>query len=110
MAITALVLVAASCLLLRSASLHAVLEREAVIYMDDRNGPSDLRSGGEVVPAGEALEIVECIDTKSDRYIRVVTPSGVEGYLYDLDFSASFSFSISSYASSRKLLGCALFL
>lgn len=87
-----------------------VVDTESAIYHSDAEIPLSQRSIVGVLPPGSRVEVLKCIDSKSDQYFQVLSPSNEIGYLYNLNVVASISLSRSSRLSAKDVLGCSLFL
>lgn len=67
------------------------LRNGAALYESDKSEPLADRVVINQAPAGTRLQVLECIDTSSDQYLKVTAPGGNVGYLYDLNVDAAIS-------------------
>lgn len=83
---------------------------ESAVYQSDASEPFEKRVEIAKIPAGTSVEILKCIDTKSDQYMKVLTPNNGVGYLYNLNVVASVSLTRSPKLGPKDTLSCGLFL
>lgn len=97
-------------LLSRTAVFTVSVNSESIIYKLDANEQFANRIKVTTLPAGANIEVLKCIDTKSDQYMKVLTPSNEIGYLYNLNVVASISLSNATMLGLEDTLRCSLFL
>ncbi|MDR2871709.1 MAG: hypothetical protein LBV45_04180 [Xanthomonadaceae bacterium] len=91
-------------------SIVASPKKEVVIYATD-NIPLSLADKVAIISPGDKVEVVECMDGKSDLYLRVVTPSGEEGYTFTMGiFVSDMRLSLDSSITPSNLLKCVGFM
>lgn len=89
-----------------SLKLTVTLKHEAAIYEPKFATPLNQRAQMLTLDVGDRVEVLECIDTKSDQYLKVRTMSDQVGYLYALDVQPSVSFSFKPKIEFEHALEC----
>lgn len=104
------VCILALALLLGSVKFTATLKSDAFVYQSAENKPLNERAPLSAISTGGRVEVLECIDIKSDQYLRVLTREGDVGYLYNLDIVPSVSLALQPRIEFSDAFGCAFFL